>query len=815
MKLSPTEIFKGKNIFFIGGTGFVGKVTLSLLLHNFPDIGKVYMTVRARDQNESNTRFWTTIVTSPTFDPLREKYGDGFADFIRAKVVPVNGDVGNELLGLEEKEAKKLMQDTDIIINGAGNVTFNPPLETALRTNVVGSNNIIKMARMMKKPRLVHVSTCFVAGKRSGAIWENEPVVGYFPRKNELIGTTFDVNREIEDCARLSEQARQEADDAVQAAKFREAARERFIEEGRDPDDESELKSAIFRERKMWIRERTTELGAERAEYWGWTNIYTYSKSLAEQIIAQQDDIVKVLLRPSIVESSQSYPFPGWNEGFTTTAPLILIALRGQPIIPVNEKLVLDVIPVDMVGGAILAATMNALVDDNPPLVFQASSGDSNPNDMKRIVGLVGLYKRQHFEDKESGNKLANKLAGMVETQTVKQRTYELASAPMLNKMAKRADKLLDKASPRWGGGRIGNIVSDLRKSVETFERTTQETMDAFAMFKPFMIDNEYLYRSDNVRALHALIKDKEKHLLPWYPERLDWYDYWLNVHFPGMRKWVLPQLEEDLKIQEKRSYTYKDLLDLFDTSTKRFPTRVAMRIERNGRKEQYTFEDVRELTLRAAGFFAANGVQHNDRVILFSNNMPEWGMTYFGILKAGATAIPIDPASSVEEIINFARAGEASAIVISPKLAAENPELADKLAEAFRTTPSAEAAATPPKTGGEFKNATPPRTEGEAKKTTPSAEAAATPPKAGGEFNNATPPRTGGESEWTPSAEDGGPIENRKSKIENPKIWTFDEVFEMPSETEEAQRNALLPAKILSNSVASLIFTSGTTGKP
>ncbi len=733
MKLSPTEIFKGKKIFFIGGTGFVGKVTLSMLLHNFPDIGKVYTTVRARDAAESKIRFWTSIVTSPTFDPLREKYGDGFDDFIKSKVVPVNGDVGNEYLGLDEKEAKKIMRDTDIIINGAGNVTFNPPLESALRTNVVGSNNIIKMARMMKKPRLVHVSTCFVAGKRSGAIWENEPVVGYFPRKNELVGTTFDVNREVEDCARLSEQARQEADDAVQAAKFRELARCRFIEEGRDPDDESELKSAIFRERKMWIRERTTELGAERAEYWGWTNIYTYSKSLAEQIIASQDDIVKTLVRPSIVESSQAYPFPGWNEGFTTTAPLILIALRGQPIIPVNEKLILDVIPVDMVSGVIIAAAMNALVDPNPPLVFQASSGDSNPNDMKRIVGLVGLYKRQHFQEKETGNKIVNKLAGMVEAIPVRQRAYELTSAPMLNKLAKRADNLMDRATPRWGGGRIGNIISDLKKSTEGFKRATQETMDAFAMFKPFMIDNEYLYRSDNVRALISVIKEKEKHLLPWYPEKLDWYDYWLNVHFPGMRKWVLPTLEEELKIQEKRSYTYRDLLDLFDTSVKRFPTRVAMRIERNGRKEQYTFEDVRELTMRAAGFLAKNGIKQGDRVILFSNNMPEWGMTYFGILKAGATAIPIDPASSVDEIVNFARAGEASAIVVSPKLADENPELVVKLAEA------------------------------------------------GLELN----------------------------------VWTFDSIFEMPSENEEAKRNALLPPKVLSNSVASLIFTSGTTGKP
>src|SRR3954469_25932457 len=603
MKLSPTEIFKGKNIFFIGGTGFVGKVTLSMLLHNFPDIGKVYMAVPPVDQHESKIRFWTSIVTSPTFDPLREKYGDGFDDFIKSKVIPVNGDVGNEYLGLDEDEARKIMRGIDVIINGAGNVTFNPPLESALRTNVVGSNNILKLARMMKKPRLVHVSTCFVAGKRSGPIWENEPVVGYFPRKDELVGTTFDVNREIEDCARLSEQARQEADDAVQIAKFREAARNRFIEEGRDPDDEAELKSAIFRERKMWVRERTTELGAERAQYWGWTNIYTYSKSLAEQIIAQQDDIIKILVRPSIVESSQSYPFPGWNEGFTTTAPLILIALRGQPIIPVNEKLVLDIIPVDMVSGVILAAAMNALADDNPPLVFQASSGDSNPNDMKRIVGLVGLYKRQYYDDRETGNKLVNKLAGMVEAMPVKHRTYELASAPMLNSLVKHVDKALDKASPRWGGGRIGNIVSDLQKSVSDLERATAETMEAFSMFKPFMIDNEYLYRSDNVRALISVIKEKERSLLPWHPEKLDWYDYWLNVHFPGIRKWVLPALEEELKIQEKRSYTYRDLLDLFDTSTKRFATRTAMRIERNGRKEQYTFDDVRELTFRAASF--------------------------------------------------------------------------------------------------------------------------------------------------------------------------------------------------------------------
>lgn len=733
MKLSPTKILDGKKVLFIGGTGFVGKVTLSMLLYNFPNIGKIYATVRARNAAESVNRFWTSILTSPPFDPLREKLGRDFENFIHEKVVPINGDVGNEFLGLTEDEARQIMSDCDIIINGAGNVTFNPPLESALRTNVVGSYNIITLARMMRRPCLVHVSTCFVAGKRSGTIWENEPVVGYFPRKDEFKGVKFDVNKEIQDCARLSEQARQEADDAMQMARFREVARKRFEEEGRDPDDEADLKSAIFRERKMWIRERTTELGAERADYWGWTNIYTYSKSLAEQIIAQQDDIVKILVRPSIVESAVEYPFVGWNEGFTTTAPLIFIALRGQPVIPVNEKLVLDIIPVDMVASVIIAAAVKALTDDNPPLVYQACSGDSNPINMKRIVELLGLYKREYYREKETGNKLMNKISAAMEALPVSQETYEKFSAPMLNRLAKQAKDILEKANPRWAGGRFSHIISDLKKSVEEFERSTKETIDAFALFKPFMIDNEYEFRADNVRDLMASIDENERSLLPWYPEKIDWYEYWLKVHFPGIRKWVLPTLEEELKKPEKRAYTYKDLIDLFETATKRFTTRVSMRIERNGRREQYTYEDIRELVLRAAGFLANEGIKPGDRVVLCSHNMPEWGISYFGIIRSGATAVPIDPSSSARDIAEFARLSESSAIIISQKVAEENPDLAEALKEV---------------------------------------------------------------------------------KMEIP-VWTFEEVFEIPPIMEEIRRIELLPNKVLANSIASLIFTSGTTGKP
>jgi len=146
MTLSPTEIYRDRNIFLIGSTGFLGKVTLSMLLHRFPNIGKIYITVRARSQEESEARFWNNIITAPPFDPLRERYGSALEGFIRDKVVVRGGDIAETNFGYTEEEAQSIADDVDVILNSAGNVTFNPTLESALRTNVVGTQNVIAFA---------------------------------------------------------------------------------------------------------------------------------------------------------------------------------------------------------------------------------------------------------------------------------------------------------------------------------------------------------------------------------------------------------------------------------------------------------------------------------------------------------------------------------------------------------------------------------------------------------------------------------------------------------------------------------------------
>src|SRR5258708_1250372 len=289
-KLSPTEIYKDRKVFLIGSTGFLGKVTLSMLLHRFPNVGRVYVTVRARSQEESETRFWNNVITAHPFDPLRERYGSALDGFIRDKVAIVGGDIADHNLGFSDEEAQQIADDIDVVINSAGNVTFNPTLESALRTNVVGTQNVIAFTKRMKRPCLIHISTCFVAGNRSGAVWENDDVLGYFPRQDEVKGVDFSVEQEILDCSKMSERAREEAKDAMRVAHFREQARKRLNEEMRAGDDPDTLGLAVAGGRKGWTRESLPEPRNQRPEVWVRRTIYTYPQASGGHAAAPADE---------------------------------------------------------------------------------------------------------------------------------------------------------------------------------------------------------------------------------------------------------------------------------------------------------------------------------------------------------------------------------------------------------------------------------------------------------------------------------------------------------------------------------------------
>src|SRR5690606_12741262 len=99
----------------------------------------------------------------------------------------------------------------------------------------------------------------------------------------------------------------------------------------------------------------------------------------------------------------------------------------------------------------------------------------------------------------------------------------------------------------------------------------------------------------------------------------------------------------------------------------RKHPGKVAMRFfRRDGSADRFTYGQLRDRAVRAALYLAACGVEGGDRVLLLSENRPEWAMAFFGIVRAGATAVPVDAEASVEEIGNIVRRCRARAIVAS-----------------------------------------------------------------------------------------------------------------------------------------------------
>jgi long-chain acyl-CoA synthetase len=62
--------------------------------------------------------------------------------------------------------------------------------------------------------------------------------------------------------------------------------------------------------------------------------------------------------------------------------------------------------------------------------------------------------------------------------------------------------------------------------------------------FLPFIAEYQYVFRADNVRAAYARLPEAQRALVPWYPERLDWRQWFLEVHVPALERYVFPLME-------------------------------------------------------------------------------------------------------------------------------------------------------------------------------------------------------------------------------------------------------------------------------
>ncbi len=519
--LSVRRAFAGKHVMLIGVTGFIGKVWLANTLLDLPNVKKIYLLIRRQKSNPAERRFEKLVEESPVFDPLFEKYGDGLYAFLQEKVEVIEGDVTCGDLGLSDETARRLQKNLDLIVNSSGLTDFNPDLREALAANTDAPLNILEFIRRCDHAGLVHLSTCYVAGEQDGRVSEK-----LIPNYNPRGLAAFDAEQEWRSLHDLVKQAEERAESEEVTSGLRMQAQSK--EHAAKNLQGAALENQIRKNRVRWLKTYLTETGTRRAKELGWPNTYTLSKSLAESLIAKRGEGLPVaVVRPAIVETSVAKPFPGWNEGINTSASLSYLLGTYFRQLPSNESKRLDIIPVDSVcaGMTLIAA---AVMERRHDKMYQLATSVTNPCDMGRSIELTSLAHRKHYRAQEG---LESWLRLRFDAIPVSKTRYNRMSAP--------AQKAIVKS--------IQAIMSPLplkKAPLVKAERNLERVEKLIELFEPFILLNEHDFAAENVEKLSYALVAEERELFGYNTRGLDWWDYWINVHIPALRRWTYPLIE-------------------------------------------------------------------------------------------------------------------------------------------------------------------------------------------------------------------------------------------------------------------------------
>ena len=520
-QLSVRKAFAGKHVLLVGFTGFIGKVWLANTLMDLPEIGKIYLLIRRQKSNPAVRRFEKVMDESPVFDKLEEQYGAEFAQFIATRIEVVEGDVTQPTLGLDAEVAERLRRCLDVVINSSGLTDFNPDLRDALAVNVDATAHMLDFIRGSDHAGLVHLSTCYVAGQRDGRISETlrrdytpARVAGFDAEKEwQALHARVTEAEKLAESPEITEELRLEALGREHAARGLQGAA---------------LGNQIRKNRIRWLKTYITEVGMARARELGWPNTYTFTKSLAESLIASRGIGLPVaVVRPAIVETSIAKPFLGWNEGINTSASLSYLLGTYFRQLPTNERKRLDIIPVDSVcqGMTLIAA---AVMGRRHDAMYQLATSVSNPCDMRRSIELTGLAHRKHYRAQEG---IEHWLRLHFDTIPVSKQRYQRLSAPAQRTMVRTIQKIM--------------APLPLKKTpLARTERSLERLEKLIVLFEPFILNNEHDFVAGNVEKLNRLLPEDERETFGYDARSLDWWEYWINIHIPALRRWTYPLIE-------------------------------------------------------------------------------------------------------------------------------------------------------------------------------------------------------------------------------------------------------------------------------
>ncbi len=616
------ERLRGQHLLVTGSTGFLAKAFVEKLLRSVDTIGGIHLLVRPRpDGTSPRQRVYRDVLGSRVYDRLRASLGDRFARLCEEKIHVFGGDLSRDRLGVEADVYDALTKRITLVVNSAATVTFDEEIDLAIGLNTLGPGRLLQFARDCGNVPFMHVSTCYVAGARSGVIVEDfsapEMAREKLPRC-ERTGA-FDLDAFIESML-------------AEAADIR-----REFGTGTGP-----------------CHRKLIDAGMRLARSYGWSDTYTFTKWLGEQLLVRDyGDVPVTIFRPAIIESSYEEPTPGWIDGLRMADPLIVAYGRGKlNEFPGLPEITLDLIPVDFVSNAMIATLPDRESSPKRVSVYHCASSGRRPLRLETVrMSIVRAFRKRPMagddgEPIEVGRLRLVDLGSFEQRWRTKQRRLAWAQ--------------------KWLK-RLGASNWRIRK-LSTLSRQIEQLVYFAKIYSPYT-HLDCRFADDALRTAAERLHPLDREEFPFDVDVIDWENYLVDRHIPGLRLYVLgtgseptgriramDEFEGDVTWSPIEALKADNLFGAFQRTAERFKDAFALQTRRENRWIRYTYDDALRATGAIMRRFNERGLVTGDRVAICGESCPEWGLTYLALMRAGLTAVPLDPQLPPEEAWSAAR---------------------------------------------------------------------------------------------------------------------------------------------------------------
>lgn len=145
------------NFFLTGATGFLGTFLLYELLQQTR--ADIYCLVRATSIEEGRARIISRL-----------KHHQIWEENLSDRIIPVLGNLSQPLLGMEQQQFSRLAEKIDIIYHCGASVNMVYPYSALESTNVLGTQEVLRLASQTKIKPVHFISTVDVLPLTNGDI---------------------------------------------------------------------------------------------------------------------------------------------------------------------------------------------------------------------------------------------------------------------------------------------------------------------------------------------------------------------------------------------------------------------------------------------------------------------------------------------------------------------------------------------------------------------------------------------------------------------------------------------------------------------